>query len=68
MVYVVGVIGFIGGFCAGQMMLLFLLRHKTTEQLKTDPTLKIYGFLNWIVAGLGTAAFVGIYRIYFGPG
>jgi len=66
MVYVVGIVGFIGGFCAGLLILLFLLRHKTAEQLTTDPTLKVYGFLNWVVAGVGAAAFVAIYRNYFG--
>lgn len=66
MVYVVGIVGFIGGFYAGQLILLFLLRHKTAEQLTTDPTLKIYGLLNWVVAVLGAVAFVAIYRNYFG--
>jgi hypothetical protein len=66
-VYVVGVIGFLGGFCAGQILLMFLLRHKTNEELKTDKSLKIYGLINWIVAVLGMLAMLWLYKIYFTP-
>lgn len=66
MVYVIGFIGFVVGFCVGQMMLMFLLRHKTNEDLKNDPRLKAYGLLNWLVAGIGSIVFVGLYGQYFG--
>ncbi len=67
MVYGVGIFGFIGGFCAGQMLLMFLLRHKSNADLTRDKSLKIYGLLNWLVAGLGAAAMVTLYNHYFTP-
>lgn len=67
MVYVAGVVGFVGGFCAGQLLLMFLLRNKTNEQLKTDPSLKIYGLINWVVAVLGMVTMLWLYQLYFTP-
>ena len=37
MVYLVGVIGLIGGFAIGQMVLYFLLRNVSREDLLSDP-------------------------------
>ena len=66
MVYLVGIIGFVGGFLAGLMLLHFMLRHKTREELLSDRFLKWkYGILNWLVAALGAASFVSIYQRYF---
>lgn len=67
MVYVVGIVGFIGGFCAGQMLLMFLLRHKSNADLTQDKSLKVYGLLNWLVAVLGSAAMISLYHHYFTP-
>lgn len=67
MVYVVGFIGFIGGFIFGQMLLYFLLRHKSREQLLQDKSLKWkFGLLNWGAAIAGAWAAVETYRLYFG--
>ncbi|MCC6597890.1 MAG: hypothetical protein IT559_03795 [Alphaproteobacteria bacterium] len=67
MIYAIGVLGFIGGFAAGQMLLYFLLRHKSREDLLTDRHLKLkYGLLNWGFAVLGCYAFMEIYQKYFG--
>lgn len=67
MVYVVGIVGFLGGFAAGQMLLYFLLRHKSRGELLGDPRLKLkYGLLNWGCAALGSYSFVEIYQRYFG--
>lgn len=66
MVYAVGVLGFICGFLAGQMLLAFILRHRSNQELMSDASLKIYGLLNWVVAGGGAFAFVMIYRQYYG--
>lgn len=64
MLYVVGTIGFFGGFLLGQMILAILLRDKTREQLLSDKSLRWkYGVLNWITA-FGTAA--GAVYIYTG--
>jgi hypothetical protein len=67
MVYVIGVIGFIGGFLFGQMVLYFLLRHKSREDLLNDKHLKLkFGLLNWGMAILGCYCFIEMYRLYFG--
>lgn len=67
MVYVVAVIGFIGGFVFGQMALYFLLRHKSREELLNDKYLKWkFGLLNWLLALLGAYSFVAMYNQYFG--
>ncbi|MCB9983809.1 MAG: hypothetical protein H6861_09100 [Rhodospirillales bacterium] len=66
MIYGVGIVGFIGGFIFGQMVLYFLLRHKTNEELLNDRWLKIkYGLLGWGCAALGAYSFVEIYKQYF---
>ncbi len=66
MVYALGVLGFICGFLAGQMLLAFILRHRSNQELTSDASLKIYGLLNWLVAAGGAFAFVVIYRQYYG--
>ena len=66
MVYVAGVIGFIGGFIAGQMLLLFLLRDVSKEDLLNDPYIKVkYGIMNWIIAILGCYSTILMYQRYF---
>lgn len=66
MVYVAGVIGFIGGFVAGQMLLLFLLRNVSKEDLLNDPYIKVkYGLMNWIIAILGCYSTIWMYQRYF---
>ncbi|HBR69528.1 MAG TPA: hypothetical protein DEA55_09160 [Rhodospirillaceae bacterium] len=66
MVYVMGVVGFIFGFIAGQMLLYFMLRHRSREDLLNDPSLKWkYGILNWLIAGLGASSFMSMYERYF---
>jgi hypothetical protein len=65
MVYVFGTIGFIGGFMAGQMLLYFMLRHKSREEITQDSSIKwTYGLLNWAVAILGAFACVEFYYEY----
>jgi hypothetical protein len=67
MVYAVGVAGFIGGFLFGQMVLYFLLRHRSREELLQDKHLKLkYGILNWGIAAFGAWSFVRTYTFYFG--
>jgi hypothetical protein len=66
MVYVAGIIGFIGGFAAGQMLLYFMLRHRSREELMNDKSLKWkYGILNWGMAALGAYSFIEMYKLYF---
>ena len=66
MIYAVGVLGFIGGFIFGQMVLYFLLRHKTNEELLNDRLLRFkYGLIGWLCAGLGAYSFIEMYKYYF---
>jgi len=66
MIYVMGIIGFILGFVAGQMALHFMLRHKSREDLLNDSGLKYtYGLINWVFAGLGSYGMITLYQQYF---
>jgi hypothetical protein len=68
MVYVMGAVGVMGGFLVGQMVLYFLLRHKTTEDLLHDKKLRLkYGIINWGFALLGGYSMIEMYKLYFGP-
>jgi hypothetical protein len=65
MVYLVGLGGLIGGFMAGQLLLLFLLRHRSRRDLLTDRSIRwTYGLVNWAVAGLGVWLAVSLYNRY----
>ncbi len=65
MVYVVGILGLMGGFLMGQLILLRVLRDRTREELLNDKNLKLkYGILNWLCAALGAWAFVKLYVLY----
>ena len=67
MVYVVGTVGFILGFIAGQMLLLRLLKDVPQKDLIEDKTIRWkYGILNWIVAGIASYGLVMAYRILYG--
>lgn len=67
MLYVCALIGFVGGFVAGQMLLMVLLRHKSNREILHDKALHwSYGLLNWVVAGFGAWAGISLYTRYFG--
>lgn len=67
MVYVAGFVGLIGGFFLGLLVLSFLLRNVSQEDLLNDPYIKWkYGILNWIIAGIGSYSTVLMYQKYFG--
>ncbi len=69
MVYLFGIGGFIGGFVLGQLLLSFLLRHKTREELLSDKALKWkYGTLNWLVAAMGCASALMLHEKLFVAG
>lgn len=66
MIYVAGVIGFIGGFALGIMLLSFMLRNVSQEDLLNDRYLRWkYGVLNWLIAVLGAYSGVHMYERYF---
>lgn len=67
MVYVIGIIGFIGGFLAGQLLLLRLLRDRSKDDLLANKQIHwTYGILNWVIAAMGAYSFVFLYQYYFG--
>lgn len=66
MVYVVGIIGFIGGFALGQFILMGLLKDKSNEELLRSKKLKwMYGSLNWVIAIIVCITSIRLYQIYF---
>ena len=67
MVYIVGVIGFIGGFVLGLMILQRWLKDRSKEDLMENDGLKwAYGVFNWLIAALGAYCSIALYNIYFG--
>ena len=67
MVYLFGILGFFGGFAAGQLLLMRLLKGRSTQELLENRALKwTYGLLNWIIAALGAYSFIFLYNYYWG--
>lgn len=59
MVYLFGVLGFLGGFMAGLIVINVFLQNISREKLMKDKSLRwTYGVAVWIMAGIG--AYVGI--------
>lgn len=66
MVYVIGLLGFIGGFLAGQFILLKMLKDRSKDDLMNNKSLHVtFGLLNWAIAGIGAYLCVTLYQIYF---
>lgn len=66
MFFIIGTIGFLGGFILGQIILAYLLRHRSRDDLITDKALHWkYGLLNWVLAILTAACAVFLYDRYF---
>ena len=66
MVYLIGVIGFIGGFVVGLMVIYFLLRNVPKEELVDNASIKwTYGLLTWAIAAIGAYSMVKMYEQYF---
>ena len=67
MIYAFGLGGLVCGFALGQMVIFFLLRHRSREDLMNDRSIKFtYGTLNWLFALLGAYAAVIMYNQYYG--
>lgn len=69
MIYVFGIFGFVSGFALGQMVLYFLLRHISRDELLNNQNLRwTYGIMNWLIAALGSYSCVVLYQSYWaGP-
>lgn len=62
MVYVIGIIGFLGGFSAGLFLIGQMLKGRTRQELMRDKSLRWkYGLMVWALAGLGAWAAVWMY-------
>lgn len=67
MTYVIGIIGFVFGFAAGQMALMVMLRQRSNREILKDKSIHwSYGLFNWLVAGLGAWLAVSLYALYIG--
>lgn len=67
MIWLAGVAGLVGGFMAGQLLLMFLLRHKSNRDILSDRSVRwVYGLINWAVTALGVWVAVSMYARYFG--
>lgn len=65
MIYVVGIVGFFLGFFLGQVLLLKLLKDVSSEELLESSSLRWkYGTLNWLLAVLGSASAVHLYKLW----
>jgi hypothetical protein len=69
MTWLMGIMGLVCGFAAGQMLLSFLLRNRSKQEIldmmKDGEARWKYGMLNWLVAALGAVSFIIIYRRWF---
>ena len=66
MVYLFGIIGFLGGFSIGVFLIHFFLKNKPKSELMQNKSLRwTYGLAVWVCAGLGVWAAVNAYHHYF---
>lgn len=68
MIFLMGITGFVGGFLLGQMILSFLLRGKSRDdilKIMQDPGKKLrYGMITWLCAFMGAYCFLSTYKRY----
>ena len=66
MEWIVGILGLLAGFAAGQLILLRLLKDKSQHDLLYDKNLRLkYGLFNWLVAAGTCLCALAVYRYYF---
>ena len=67
MIFLAGLLGFMLGFLLGQVLLGWLLRHRSRDALLNDAGLRWkYGTLNWLVALTVMAAVLAAWRKWIG--
>jgi hypothetical protein len=65
MVYLVGIIGFIFGFAAGQKLLLHLLRDYSNKEILENPSIRWkFGTINWGLSIFGAFLAVWFYNFF----
>lgn len=63
MIYVFGIVGFIGGFALGLFIINYLLRTRSKTELVRDKSVRwIYGTAVWAIASAASWAAVWVYR------
>ena len=66
MVYLIGILGFLGGFCLGVMIIGMLLKRRSKSELMENKSLRwTYGVFVWVVALIGTWSAIAAYNQYF---
>ncbi|MEM6780678.1 MAG: hypothetical protein AAF569_02320 [Pseudomonadota bacterium] len=66
MVYLIGILGFIGGFILGVMLIGIFLKSRSKQELMENKSIRwTYGVFVWFVAGLTAWAAVTTYNQYF---
>ena len=66
MLWISGIGGFVIGFAAGLYILKIWLKDKSREELMMDKSLHVsYGGFVWLIAAIGAAMGVYLYRHYF---
>lgn len=66
MVYLFGLIGFIGGFVIGLFLINLFLQDRSRRELLNDKSLgRTYGVAVWAMAGIGAYTGVFVHGRYF---
>lgn len=66
MIYVAGIIGFIGGFSLALGLIGYLLKDRPRTDLLEDKGLRLtYGLLAWALAGISSYSMIWLYKYYF---
>ena len=64
--WIIGILGFLGGFAGGQVLLLRWLKDKSRAELLRDKELHYkYGLLNWFIALCGAVSALWLYHHFF---
>lgn len=65
MVYIFAFFGFMIGFSIGLGTLNVLLRHRSNDEIKKDPSLRWYGAVAWVFGLIGGVVGILIYNHNF---
>ena len=66
MIYVMAIVGFLGGFSLAIWLIGYLLKDRPREDLLNDRGLRLtYGLLAWTIAGFSAYCTIMLYKFYF---
>ncbi len=64
--WIIGILGFLGGFAFGQVLLMRWLKDKSKAELLSNKDLRYsYGIFNWIMAIVGCLSSLWLYHHFF---